>query len=319
MAHYATRKQIGDQLDFIITIWRENMKAALDGMSDPDIDSDTFLKKASLLSTGKDAVTSFCPASSPGKLIAEVSSNAKFAPPVFIMSQAAAGFDKAYDAYIASHQSMLDAKYKTIKDDLFNAIDDASMVFKSTTYGQNIIDTVFGKFSKLPFEKPADLDVFIRLFVSENRFIETDKNELSKRVDKGYGQLCRTIMALYLGSRRGPGQNQLVFDTGKTQMTRHGSPFVTKTVTSKALQDKVIAEAWKYRADHVDRFWFDKKPDVTVFRRVHSKPSRLDVTYVGPGFPLQDAMKSATASFTKKTGREPSYDPAVATSLGLLN
>lgn len=318
MSHFATRKQIGDQLDFIITIWRENMKAALEGMSDPDIDKDPFLKNASLLATGKDAVSSFCPASSVGKLISEVTTNAKYAPPVFIMSQAAAGFDKAHDACIESHQKMLDAKFKTIRDELFKAIDDASMVFKSTNYGQKIIDTIFSKFSKLPFEKPADLDVFVRLFVSENRFIETDKNELSKRVDAGYGNLCKTIMALYLGSRRGPGTNKMVFDTGQSQLSRYGSPYVTKTITSQSLQDKVIAEAWKYRADHVDRFWLDKRPDVTVFRRIHSKPTRLEVTYVGPGFPLTDAMKSATTSFKKKTGREPSYNHEVAKNLGLL-
>lgn len=307
MAYTVTRKQVGDQLDFLITIWRENMKKALDNAKDPRISGNTFLKNMSWLNVGKDAISAFYPNSNTGQLIKALTTEAKFAPPVFIMSQAATAFDAAYSAYIASHNKILTSRFTDIRTKLFSSIDSASVAFKATAYGQSIVRKVMNHLARVQFERPADLDVFVRLFILQSKLVVTDQTELASRVSKGYGQLCKTIYELYLGSRRGPGTNRMWLDTGKMVVDGYGIHSVKHIVRSKAEQDKMIAEAWKWNTHHVDRWWLSKKPDETwATRNKKKKPARLAITYIGPNFPAQLAWKAAMTEFRKQTGRTPS-------------
>jgi hypothetical protein len=303
MSISVTKQQIGNQLDYVISIWRENTKNALAKMKYPKISNNTFLSGVSLLNAGKDAVTTLYPNSKPGKLLAT-----SWAPPVFILSQAATGFDGLYKAYISSHNKLLTAKYDTLKRELFSSVDKASISFKATQYGLDVTDQIFSSMKNIKFKRAADADVLVRHLILEANFIETDMTKISMRLDQGYGNLCRTLYKIYLGTYRGPGyNNRMYLEFGHLQIYGSGrTGYATAPIKTKAEQDKIMAEAWKYAATHIDRVWLDKLPDTTTIRKQRDRPYRVSLLYKGPKLKLDKAVyEKARASFKKHTGRTP--------------
>ena len=290
-----------------VVVWAKNSSRALSNISFPKIEDegDPFLKTCAWMSFGVD--TGRAMYSGFDTVMKKVSE--KYVLPIFIFGQVQSAYAEIVKRNLADHNALLNKKYSDLRDEFLNQVDVKAAAFRSTPYGRSMTQDLNKFVQQLRITNEKDETTYTQLLIKQTGLIENDVGTLRKHANRGFGNLCKKIYAIYLGCDRGPGWNNKLVIQGNTLYARASGAHSRDEfeVSRKEDQEKILAEAWRYDVIyHKDRGFRDRGPDETAVRLISTdaKPPHMSLTRKYRKVDWALAHERTRAQFKKETSRE---------------
>lgn len=307
MSEFSISKyDVAKAVDYQINEWWDMQYSHLQSIKYPSIEAnDTFLKGLAWFNFGSSAAKTLFPESF--VTTALTMSMQRLAMPIWIASKIKDEFYSSYGETIKVHNNQLQTNFETLKNKFVLTGRTIAKNFMATKEINSFSEEVSTFLKDMTFNSQAEKEVYLRNLVEWSGIIELDDLVIKKRTQDGFGNLCKKVRDIYLGSKYGPGllntikyspTDKMIWKAGKTT-------FEYKTIKSKEEQDWLLSHAWQMRVHHNDG-GFSSDPDVTYIVKENNNSSANDLikTFKGSRISLEKAQakmkempKEITTSF----------------------